>query len=98
LNSYQSQGLGREYSVRNMHIKGVNLPTESSFEIKLQAKGHSCYLHNDYEEKLNSWILLNMSLRSDLTFVVQIEKLLSFCQRISELIVYQKAESTWNSS
>jgi hypothetical protein len=36
----------------------------------------------------------NMSLRSDLTCVAQIEKILSFCKPISKLNVYGKAEST----
>ena len=83
----------------HMHIDRVNLPTElskdDSLELQLQAKSHSCYSHNDYEEKQNSWILVNISLRSDLTFVAQIEKLLSFCKRVSKLNVYWKAESTW---
>ena len=61
----------------HMHINRINLPTElskdDSLELQLQAKSHSCYSHNDYEEKQNSRILVNISLRSDLTFVAQIE-------------------------
>ena len=78
-----------------MHIDRVNLRMTLLSELQLQAKSHSCYSHNDYEEKQNSWILVNISLRSDLTFVAQIEKLLSFCKRVSKLNVYWKAESTW---
>jgi len=35
-----------------------------------------------------------MSLRSDLTCVAQIEKILAFCKPMSKLNVYGKAEST----
>ena len=49
----------------HMHIDRVNLPTElskdDSLELQLQAKSHSCYSHNDYEEKQNSWILVIIS-------------------------------------
>ena len=79
----------------HMHIDRVNLPTElsrdDSLELQLQAKSHSCYSHNDFEEKQNSRIL---ALRSDLTFVAQIEKQLSFWKQVSKLNVYWKAEST----
>ncbi len=83
-----------------MHIDRVNLPTESSkddsLESHLQAKSHSCFLHNDHQEKQNSWILVNMSLWSDFTFIAQNEKLLSFCKRMSKSNVYQKAKSSWH--
>jgi hypothetical protein len=66
-----------------------------SLEWQLQAMGHFCNSQNDYEEKQTSWIHVNMPLQSDLTFVAQIEKLLSFCKRMSKLNVDRKAESTW---
>jgi hypothetical protein len=80
-----------------MHIDQVNLPAElkdDSLELQRQAKDDSLELqrllsysvrhsHNDYEEKQNSQILVNMSLLSDLTFHAQIEKVLSFCKQMS---------------
>ena len=95
LNSYLSRRLDHEYPV-NVHEHRSSQPSnqvveDDSLELQLQAKSRSCYSHNNYEEKQNSWIFVNMSLWSDLTFVAQIERLLSFCKRMSKLNVCRKA-------
>jgi hypothetical protein len=101
LNSYLSRRLrlGRKYPV----IVHAYRPSRRRMTLELQLQAKSSFSYSQFRimimrknriVDLLTSILVNMSLRSDLTFVAQIEKMLSFCKRMSKLNVYQKAEST----
>ena len=91
-NSYLSQRLKREYPV-NAHRPSQpfheNLKVDYSFRPRATPVIHMMIMRKDRIVEYS-----NMSLRSDLTCVAQIEKILVFCKPKSKLNVDGKAEST----